>query len=154
MRPYQPILVNMAHTLVVNLLHCVFSTKNRMNLIHEPEKAWAYMRGIGHNIGVNVLTIGGTANHVHALISVPPTKLVAHVIRDLKANSSRHLNETSRFAWQDGYAAISVSPSMIAKVSKYIASQEEHHRRIPFEVEYKSLMDKAGLTYDPQYLYS
>lgn len=143
----------MAHTLVVNLLHCVFSTKHRMNLIHEPGELWAYMRGIGRNIGINVLTIGGTSNHVHTLISVPPTKLVAHIIRDLKANSSRHLNETSRFAWQDGYAAISVSPSMIVKVSQYIASQDAHHRRVSFEVEYKSLMDKAGLAYDPQFLY-
>jgi REP element-mobilizing transposase RayT len=111
------------------------------------------MRGIGHNLGINMLATGGTKNHIHSLISLPPTKLVAHVIRDLKANSSRHLNEVDRFAWQDGYAAISVSPSMIGKVSQYIASQEQRHRRVPFEVEYKLLMDKAGLRYDPQFLY-
>lgn len=142
----------MAHTLVVNLLHCVFSTKNRANLIHKPEQLWSYMHGIGHNIGINMLAIGGTTNHVHTMISVPPTKLLAHVIRDLKANSSRHLNEVSRFAWQDGYAAISVSPSMIGRVSEYIATQVEHHRRVSFEVEYRTLMDKAGLTCDPQFL--
>jgi REP element-mobilizing transposase RayT len=144
---------DMAHTLVVNLLHCVFSTKSRTNFISEPEKLWNYIRGVGHNIGVNVLAVGGTSNHVHALISVPPTKLVAHVIRDLKANSSRHLNETSRFAWQDGYAAISVSPSMIGKVREYITSQVEHHQRVTFEVEYRSLMDKAGMEYDPEFLF-
>jgi len=71
----------------------VFSTKNGANLIHEPEKLWRYMRGICHTVPINVLAIGGTSNHVYVLISVSPTKLVAHVIRDLGANSFRSLDK-------------------------------------------------------------
>jgi REP element-mobilizing transposase RayT len=142
----------MAHTLVVNLLHCVFSTKNREHLIRDPEKLWSYLRGVARNIGVNTLSVGGTSNHVHLLLAVPPTQAVSKVMRDLKANSSRHAREAAPFAWQDGYAAISVSPSMISRVSDYIASQEEHHRRVPFEVEYQALVAKSGFSYYPKYL--
>ena len=127
--------------------------KEPANLIHDPERLWSYMRGTGHSLGINMLAIGGTTNHLHSLISVPPTRLLAHVIRDLKSNSSRHLNEISRFAWQDGYAAISISPSMIGKVSEYVATQVEHHQRVSFEVEYRALMDRAGLNYDPRFLF-
>jgi REP element-mobilizing transposase RayT len=142
----------MAHILALNLLHCVFSTKHRENLIRDPEKLWDYLRGIGRNLGMNILCVGGTRNHVHLLIAVPPTRMVANVIRDLKANSSRHLNEAAPFAWQDGYAAISVSPSMVQKVSAYIGNQEEHHHKVKFEDEYRTLADRSGLSYDPQYL--
>jgi putative transposase len=142
----------MAHTLALNLVHCVFSTKHRENLIRNPEKLWNYSRGIGRNTGVNVLCVGGTQNHVHLLIGIPPTRNIADIIRDLKANSSRELNETAHFAWQDGYAAISVSPSLVAKVTAYIAGQEDHHRVHSFEEEYRAIADRIGMPYAPEYL--
>ena len=142
----------MAHTLTLNLLHCVFSTKHRENLISEPEKLWNYMRGIGRNLGVNLLSVGGTGNHVHMLIAMPSTCTVANVLRDLKANSSRYMRQTGTFAWQDGYAAISVSPTMVEKVSAYIRRQEERHRTLTFEDEYRTMAEKSGLRYEPQYL--
>ncbi len=142
----------MAHTLTVNLLHCVFSTKRRENLIRDPEGLWNYIRGIGRNLGFDILCAGGTANHVHLLISMPPTRMVAQVMRDLKANSSRYLNQSAPFAWQDGYAAISVSPSQRGRVTAYIRTQEEHHREMTFEDEYRALADRAGLCYTPEFL--
>lgn len=101
------------------------------------------------NLGINRLRTGGTKNHIHTLMSVLPTKLRAQVIRDRKANSSQHLNEIRRFAQQDGYAAISLRRSMTGRVSQYVASKEEHYRRVPFEIKYKALVDKVGVTYDP-----
>jgi putative transposase len=107
----------MGRTYTVNLVHCVFSTKQRQSLMVAPEKLWNYLRGIGRNIRVNVVAVGGTADHVHLLLSVPSTGTVAKIMRDLKANSSRHLNEQrTGFAWQDGYGAISVSPSQVERV--------------------------------------
>ena len=104
----------MADTYIKILVHCVFSTKGRSPQISEPDKLWTYVRGIARNRGVDTLAIGGTANHVHMLIALPSSMTIAQLMRDLKANSSRHLNEKERgFAWQDGYAAISVSPSQI-----------------------------------------
>jgi REP element-mobilizing transposase RayT len=92
----------MADTYIKILVHCVFSTKERRPQILEPQKLWSYLRGIARNRGVDTLAIGGTANHVHILLALPSSLTVAQMMRDLKANSSRHLNEHMRgFAWQD-----------------------------------------------------
>jgi putative transposase len=106
----------MADSYTKILVHCVFSTKARQPRISEPERLWTYFRGIARNCGVNVVAIGGTANHVHILVELPSSLTIAHLMRDLKANSSRYLNQRERgFAWQDGYAAISVSPSQVTR---------------------------------------
>jgi putative transposase len=143
----------MARSYVLNFVHCVFSTKGRTQLIRDPEPLWAYMRGIARNRGFEILAIGGTNNHVHVLISVPANKHVVDVIRDLKANSSRFMKSSVQgFSWQDGYAAISVSPSQIATVRHYIANQMEHHRERTFDQEFLTLLDKVGVQYDRRYV--
>lgn len=139
----------MAHTYTWQWIHCVFSTKERCALIADPPRLWDYMRAIGRNCDVNMAAIGGTNNHVHMLIKVPATNRTADVIRTLKANSSRWMNEIGRgFGWQDGYAAISVSPSQIAKVASYIEHQPEHHRTRTFEEEYVAMLRKSGIAFD------
>ena len=143
----------MAHTYSVNLVHCVFSTKERLPLIPEPEKLWALMRMVASRAQINVLAIGGTSNHVHALLSVPSTRTLADVMRELKANSSHRMHQRwPRFAWQDGYGAISVSPTAINAVTRYIEHQREHHARRPFEEEYIAMLERAGVKYDRQYV--
>ena len=143
----------MEQTYTVNLLHCVFSTKQRKPLIAAPKKLWNYVRGIGRNIGVDVIAVGGTANHVHLLLAVPSTCTVAGIMQDLKTNSSRHLNEQQGgFGWHDGYAAISVSPSQLQRVAAYIEHQVEHHRARTFEEEYVAMLDRSGVQYDSSHL--
>jgi putative transposase len=142
----------MADTYSRVLLHCIFSTKNRLPRILEPEKLWSYLRGIARNRKTDALAIGGTANHVHMLVALPRDITISNLMRDLKANSSRYLNEKRRgFAWQDGYAAISVSPSQVEPLMKYIATQEEHHAKRSFESEYLLLLDKSGVKRSPEY---
>ncbi len=144
----------MAHTYTLQLVHCVFSTKGRSTLIADPPRLWTYMRAIARNCRVNVAAIGGTDNHVHLLIKIPPTDRTADVIRTLKCNSSRWMNEIGHgFAWQDGYAAISVSPSQIPTVVHYIEHQSEHHRTRSFEQEYRTLLQKSGVSFDPNQLF-
>jgi putative transposase len=144
----------MADTYTKILVHCIFSTKNRRPRISEPDKLWSYLRGIARNRGVDTLAIGGTANHVHMLLALPPCLTVAQLMRDLKANSSRHLNEEqSGFAWQDGYAAISVSPSQVDKVRSYIETQETHHAKQSFESEYVAILDRSGMQRSPEYTF-
>lgn len=112
------------------------------------------MRAIARNCNVNITAIGGTNNHVHLLIKLPATMRTADIIRTLKANSSRWMNEIGvAFAWQDGYAAISVSPSQLPTVARYIERQEEHHRARTFESEYEALLRKSGVTFDPAELF-
>ena len=143
----------MSRSYVFNYVHCVFSTKSRTQLIRDPEPLWAYMRGIARNRGFEILAIGGTNNHVHALVSLPAGMHLVDIIRDLKANSSRFMkSNVPGFAWQDGYAGISVSPSQVATVRQYIANQEKHHSRQTFDDELLMLLDRAGVRYDKQYV--
>jgi len=142
----------MADTYSKVLVHCIFSTKNRLPQISEPEKLWRYLRGIARNRGTDTLAVGGTKNHVHMLVALPRDITISDLMRDLKANSSRHLNEKRRgFAWQDGYATISVSPSQVDPLRKYIESQEEHHAKWSFESEYVTILDKSGVQRSPEY---
>jgi len=144
----------MGHTYTVQFVHCVFSTKERAASIHDPPRLWTYMRAIARHCDINIAAIGGTDNHIHVLMKLPPTQRTADVVRTLKANSSRWMNEIGTgFAWQDGYAAISVSPSQIPTLVRYIENQAEHHRERPFESEYEALLRKSGASFDPAELF-
>ena len=94
------------------LVHCVFSTKERANLIPDPDELCRYLTGIARAKSVTLLAAGGTANHIHLLIAVPPTVPLAKAVQELKGNSSRWLSEHGiRFAWQEWYGAFSISQS-------------------------------------------
>jgi len=143
----------MAHTYAVNFVHCVFSTQGRLPLIEDPTRAWGVLRAVAHNAQINVLAVGGTTNHVHILLEMPKTRNLADVMRELKANSSARIRRSSRmFAWQDGYGAISVSPTAVHAVIRYINEQENHHRARSFDQEFVAILDRAGVKYDPQYV--
>ncbi len=135
----------MAHTYTLQLIHCVSSTKERQPLIPDPPRLWSYMRAIARNIEINITAIGGTRTHLHILLTIPAKSNTADIVRTLKANSSRWMREIGHtFAWQDGYAAISVSPSQVSTVVHYIENQAEHHSKHTFEQEYMSLLAKSG----------
>ncbi len=90
----------MSHTYASNLVHCVFSTAGRRDIIPEPDRLRQYMTGIARQNGIPIVATGGTTNHVHLLIALPPMMALAKAIQDLKGNSSRWLNEQKRgFAW-------------------------------------------------------
>jgi putative transposase len=143
----------MANTYDINVVHCIFGTKGRLPLIREPERLWSLLRAVARNSGIELLAVGGTNNHVHLLLKLPKTRTLADAMRELKANSSlRVRRELAAFAWQDGYAAISISPSAITAVTKYITRQQEHHRRKTFEEEYVGILDRAGVRYNTNYV--
>jgi REP element-mobilizing transposase RayT len=149
---WKNILYDMADTYTKILVHCIFSTKSRTPQITEPDKLWTYVRGIARNHGVDTVAIGGTSNHLHILVALPSGMTVARLMQIIKANSSRHLNEKQRgFAWQDGYAALSVSPSQVDVVRKYIGNQEQHHSTHNFESEYIAILDKSGVPRSADY---
>jgi putative transposase len=139
----------MSRSYVSNFVQCVFATKGRAQLIRNPERLWAYFRGIARNCGFDILAVGGTENHVHVLLSVPAKLHLVDLVRDLKANSSRFMKTNAPgFSWQDGYAAVSVSPSQVETVRRYIARQQQHHSRQTFDEEFLALLDKAGVRYE------
>lgn len=144
----------MANTYSITLVHFVFSTKDRMPLMAEPERFWATLRAVARDSRIRVHAVGGTHDHVHALVEVPKTRAVADVIRELKANSSARIRKSKPiFAWQTGYGSVSVSPSAVSAVKRYIQNQREHHRRLSFEQEYLAILDRAGVKYDPKYVF-
>jgi REP element-mobilizing transposase RayT len=141
----------MAHKYPNLLVHCVFSTKGRRNLIPETKVSHLrqYICGIGRNHRIQGALVGGTPNHIHVLVSLPSDISVSDALRVLKANSSRWLREQGiDFAWQEGYGAFSVSASQKEVVQKYVEKQPEHHRRRSFEDEFVGLLRKTGITYE------
>jgi len=146
----------MSHSYCTNLVHCVFSTKERQPSIPDDmlQKMWAYLSGVADNHHIRTLAIGGIGNHVHLLLAIPQTMTVASAINALKANSSRWMHEHNKaFDWQKGYGAFSVSPSQVEPVKHYIRTQAEHHAKHTFEDEFVSLLKKCGVPYDPNYVF-
>jgi putative transposase len=146
----------MSHSYCTNLIHCIFSTKDRTATIGDEvqDRLWAYFAGIATNHHIATLAIGGIANHVHLLLAIPQTMTIASAVNALKANSSRWMREHNKdFEWQKGYGAFSVSPSQVGVVKQYIRIQPEHHAKHTFEEEFISLLEKCGVDYDPKYVF-
>jgi REP element-mobilizing transposase RayT len=137
--------------------HVVFSTSSRRQIIAEPWRAdlHAYIGGIVGDLGGVARSIGGTGDHVHALLGLKATHTLADVIRQMKRGSSVwvHQHRAEKFGWQAGYGAFTVSPSQLINVEQYIANQIEHHRKKTFEEEYLDLLKLSGVEYDEEYLW-
>jgi len=145
------------HTYNANFVHCISSTKNRKNMIPSElqEALWAYVRGIASHLRLKTIAVGGTENHVHVLLGVPPTIAIAEALQKIKANSSRWIGKHGiDFQWQEGYGAIGVSPSLLGVVQQYIRNQKEHHRKRGFEQEFRTILEKSGVAYDAGKLFS
>jgi len=141
----------MSHTYSAHFVHVVFSTKDRKNLIssERQRKLFAYLGGITRKLGSSMLAVGGTSNHVHLLITIPPTIRLAEIVQKVKGSSSHWLGEQGvQFEWQKGYGAFSVSPSMLSTVQAYIQGQEEHHRKRNYEAEFLALLQKSGVQFN------
>ena len=144
----------MPHALTSNLLHCVFSTKDRINSIPDPQALGRYLGGVAREKKIPLLIAGGTGNHLHLLLALPAAMPLAKAVQDLKGNSSRWLNQHgSRFAWQEGYAAFSVSASNKQAVMDYIAEQPRHHQKRSFEQEFTAMLRKSEIDYDPRSIF-
>ena len=147
----------MSHTYVSDLVHCVFSTKERRNIIQPDKQAplWSYLGGIARKNGFKAIAVGGTENHVHILLSLPATAAVAKAVQLLKGGSSKWMNETGdkKFAWQEGYGAFTIGISQQSHTVSYINSQLEHHRKHTFEEEFVAFLAKHEIEYDPKYIW-
>jgi putative transposase len=148
----------MGHTYTTIRIHVVFSTLGRRPLIlpDVQPRLWDYIGGLGKNHDIPIHEIRGIEDHVHILLSMPPTVTLSKVVQLLKAYSSKWMNESiikmGRFSWQEGYAAFSVSQSNFDKVAEYIRGQTEHHKKHAFEDELKSLLLRNGVQFDERYV--
>ncbi len=148
----------MSHAAGNLVLHLIFSTKGRQPLITSEIRTslFAYLGGIIREMHGTALIINGTADHVHMLIRIRPVQAAAEIARVVKTNSSRWVREkwNVRFAWQTGYGAFSVSESNVPAVCRYIAMQEEHHKKWTFQQEYVTFLKRNKIAYDERYIWS
>jgi putative transposase len=141
----------MSHSHVCCLVHVVFSTAERRPFIRDEirERLHGYLSGIGRENEIQVLAVGGTADHVHLLISLPRTISIAKSVQLLKSGSSKWIHEnfsgSRTFAWQEGYGAFSIGVSQRGTTVKYILAQVEHHKRISFDDELKKFLSIHGI---------
>jgi putative transposase len=141
----------MSHSYTCCLVHVVFATAERRPTIREDtrERLHGYMGGIARENGIPALAVGGAADHVHLLLSLPRTISVAKAVQLVKAGSSKLLHENfaklKTFAWQEGYGAFSIGVSQRAATVKYIEAQAEHHKRISSEEEFKKFLAAHGI---------
>jgi REP element-mobilizing transposase RayT len=146
----------MPHSYAQNVVHVIFSTKDRRKLLPKEfqPKLWAYVAGVCKNYEIHVDAIGGTEDHIHLLIRVPASFSIAKAILTIKSNSSKWVNEQGRrFSWQEGYAAFSVSASLVPRVARYINTQEAHHKRMTFDAEFMTILKKHGVKFDPSFMF-
>jgi putative transposase len=138
--------------------HLIFSTKERETWMaaNWRDQLHGYMGGIVSGMKGVALAVGGVSDHVHLLVGLRATHRLADVMRELKSDSSRWVHETMKipgFTWQEGYAAITVSPSHLEDVRQYVLNQAEHHRTKTFKEEYLEFLEKCGIEYDDAYLW-
>jgi REP-associated tyrosine transposase len=146
------------HSFSSSLHHCVFATKGRQAVLTPQlrERLWPYVGGIARENGMTALAIGGVADHVHVLLSLPATMSLAKAMQLLKGNSSKWIHETfpelRSFAWQEGYGAFSIGVSGIKETRAYIQNQEEHHRTRTYREEVIMFLQRHGLPFDDHML--
>lgn len=139
--------------------HVIFSTKYRQPLIRDTfrERLYEYIGGTIRGLKGHQIEIGGIEDHLHLLANFSPTTALSDVIRDIKANASRWINELGnvpgRFEWQKGYACFTVSYSQRVPVVTYIQNQREHHRRRTFQEEYIEFLKKHDIAFDERYVF-
>ncbi|MBS1795979.1 MAG: IS200/IS605 family transposase [Acidobacteria bacterium] len=147
----------MPHTYTNFLYHLVFSTKERYPFISKDSKPelYDYMGGTIRGLGGVCLEIGGVEDHVHLLVKLKPTLGVPKFLQELKPAATNWAKRRldPKFEWQNGYGGFTVGESQVAGVRRYIRNQEEHHRKVGFEEEFRSLLQQAGIEFDEKYLW-
>jgi putative transposase len=151
----------MPQSLAKVLVHLVYSTKNRTLWLAEPglrEELFAYTATIlKNNVDSPAILIGGVADHIHILCLLSRKFAIMNVVEEAKTETSKWLKKQSPrladFHWQSGYGFFSVSESNSGQVKHYIAHQDEHHRTMSFQEEYRLLCQRHGVEIDERYVW-
>lgn len=122
-------------------IHVIVCVKNKEPLLTKPVRAvlFASIKKQAAENGINVLSVNGTDDHMHAVVQMMPTQNLAQIMKSLRTQSAAWINEgnfiKSNFEWEEGFAALSISPSSVKQVLDYIEKQEEHHKTKTLESE-------------------
>jgi len=149
----------MANTYTQIYLHVIFAVEGRQNLIapERNDELQKYITGIVSGQNHKMIAINNMPDHLHLLLGMRPDAALSDLIRDVKAGSSKFINErrwvSGRFSWQEGFGAFSHSRSQLDDVIRYIQNQQKHHAKKSFRDEYMNLLKKFDVEYDPRYIF-
>ena len=149
----------MANTYTQIYLHVVFAIEGRQNLIapEHNDELQKYITGIVTAQRHKLIAINNMPDHLHLLVGLRPDAALSDLVRDVKAGSSKFINEKrwvmGRFSWQEGFGAFSYARSQLGAVIRYIQNQQEHHAKKSFRDEYLELLEKFGVEYDRKYIF-
>ncbi|OMQ12452.1 IS200/IS605 family transposase [[Flexibacter] sp. ATCC 35103] len=140
-------------------IQAVFAVKYREALITKEckSKILSVIGNLINETGCKTIIVNGTEDHVHCLLGLKPTISISELMKIVKGKSSKFINDHEltrhKFEWQEGYGVFSYSRSHIDAVYKYIANQEEHHKKQNFRDEYLSFLNKFNVKFDEKYIF-
>ncbi len=149
----------MANTFHQIYIQAVFAVKYRNAVI---DKSWrsellCVLGNLINETGCKTIIVNGVEDHIHCFLGLKPVISISELMKIVKAKSSKYINDhnltSHRFEWQEGYGAFSYSHSHIENVYRYIANQEEHHKKQSFKGEYLELLKQFEVEYDERYLF-
>ena len=149
----------MANTYTQIYIHVVFAVEGRQSLIQSEhnDELQKYITGIVTAQRHKLIAINNVPDHLHVLIGLRPDASLSDLVRDIKAGSSKFINEKrwvmGRFSWQEGFGAFSHARSQLDTVVHYILNQQRHHKQQSFRDEYLTLLERFGVDYDPRYIF-
>ena len=150
----------MPQSLSAVYIHLVFSTKDRRPLPRDKatrDALHAYLGGISKQLDCAPIQIGGVEDHVHILSMLSRTCEAAEMVKEVKRGSSLWLKSKSPglhdFAWQNGYGIFSIGFSQVGTVRNYLAGQEEHHRKVSFQDEFREFLKRYAVEFDERYVW-
>ena len=150
----------MASTMAKIDVHVIFHIKSTSVQMDKGDlpRIFEYIGGVLNGVGTIPIIIGGVSDHIHLLTSLPSTMSISELVRITKANSSKWIKTISpayaTFAWQSGYGAFSVSPSILNKTIEYIKNQEQHHQRTAFADELKAFLNAYQIAYNEEFIFN
>lgn len=150
----------MSQSLSKLYVHIVFHTKYSQDLIKSDVETelYAYMGAILKQIKCVPIVINGIENHIHILCIQSKNQTLAGLVEEVKRNSSRWIKTKGLsykdFAWQGGYGGFSVSQSKVNVVKRYIQNQKEHHKAESAKDELIRFLQKYGIDYNENYLWT
>ena len=150
---------DMANTYTQVYVQIVFAVKHRQHLIHKSwkDELYKYICGIINGKAQRVYAIGGVEDHIHILVSLKPDMSISELVREIKACSSKWVNEKGfalgKFQQQGGFGAFSYQGDALENLIRYINNQEQHHQKNKFKDEYIALMQQYNIDYNEKYLF-
>ncbi len=149
----------MSQSLAKNLIHLVFSTKERSPSIVDAARVelHKYAGGILRDLDSPSLVMNSVKDHIHILFNLHRTKALSDVVMELKRGTSKWMKDQgprhALFYWQAGFGAFSVSQSKVESVREYIAMQDEHHHERTFQDEFRDLLIRHEIEFDERYVW-